>query len=80
MHGTEVTIAGILDTVANQYRVPRSTLDRVLADEDRRNLYLYGQGDDDRLTSAVEEGDIEDEGELADLRKRIEALENQVRE
>ena len=69
-----------VNSVANQYRVPQSTLNRVVDDEDRRNLYLYGEGNDDRLTSAVDEGDIEDKGELADLRKRIEALEDQISE
>lgn len=69
-----------VNSVANQYHVPQSTLNRVVDDEDRRNLYLYGEGDDDRLTSAVEEGDIEDEGELADLRRRIETLEDRIGE
>lgn len=69
-----------VNSVANQYRVPQSTLNRVVDDDDRRNLYLYGEGNDDRLTSAVEEGDIENKGELADLRKRIESLEDQVSE
>lgn len=63
---------------AEKHRVPQSTLNRVVSDENRRELYLYGEGEDDRLTEAVDTGEVEHESELAELRERIEDLEQQV--
>lgn len=64
-----------VNSVAEKYRVPQSTLNRVAGDEERRELYLYGESDDDRLSGAVDDGDIDAESELTKLRERIEQLE-----
>lgn len=68
--------------VAEDTGIPESTL-RSLAD-DRRDLYLRGEADDDRLDAALEDvRPIEDRKPIsgeADLNERVERLEQLVRE
>lgn len=66
-----------INAIAEQWQVPNSTLDRIVKDEDRRELYVYGESDDDRLAGAVDDGDLEPRSELAELRDRIEQLETE---
>lgn len=67
-----------VNSVAEKYRVPTSTLNRVVTDPDRRGLYLYGESEDSRLSRAVDEGDVDHESEIGELRERIKDLEKRV--
>lgn len=67
----EATLTGI----ARHAGIPQSSLSRVYNDPERRKLYLYGEHPDDRVESAVEEGDVGQDNELAELRERVERLE-----
>ncbi|WP_159357922.1 recombinase family protein [Halorubrum distributum] len=44
-----------VNSIARTYGVPQSSLDRVYKDEERRELYLSGETDDERLSTALGE-------------------------
>ena len=67
-----------LSAVARHTGVPKSSLSQVSNDADRRKLYLYGEANDERIETAVSDGDISHENELSMLRERIDDLEQQV--
>ena len=68
------------NSIAEEFRVPRSTLNRAAGDEERRRLYLYAEAEDDRLDEALASADLEVEAELSRLEERIATLEEQVAE
>lgn len=62
--------------IAESLGVPQSSLSRILNDEEKRRLYLYGEADDERLDDAV--SDVSRSSELASLRERIDDLESRL--
>jgi len=69
---------GSVNAISEEYRVPGSTLNRVVSDEDRRRLYLYGEADDERLGAAVDEADVEAEATVSELEQRLSELETRI--
>lgn len=65
----------MLTSVATHAGIPKSSLSRVHNDPERRQLYLYGEASDERVESAISDGDIDSRSEIAELRGRIETLE-----
>ncbi|MDS0297539.1 recombinase family protein [Halogeometricum sp. S1BR25-6] len=66
-----------VNSIARAYGVPQSSLDRIYKDEERRKLYLYGDSDDERLSTAVGET-TNRKSELSDLKERLAELEAKV--
>jgi DNA invertase Pin-like site-specific DNA recombinase len=66
-----------LTAVARHAGIPKSSLSRVRNDPDHRQLYLYGESSDERVEEAVNAADVAAESELAELRMRIERLEEE---
>jgi hypothetical protein len=66
-----------LTAVARHAGIPKSSLSRVRNDPEHRQLYLYGESADEQVEEALNTTDIEAESELAELRKRIEILEEE---
>lgn len=67
-----------VNAVADEYRVPGSTLNRAVSDEDRRRLYLYGESEDERLGGAVDEADVDAEATVSELEERLSELEAEI--
>jgi DNA invertase Pin-like site-specific DNA recombinase len=68
------------NSLAEQYNVPQSSLNRIYNDEERRQLYLHGENEafDQRVTDAIENVETDHEPELSSLKERVEQLESQV--
>jgi len=66
-----------VNSIARTYGVPQSSLDRVYKDEERRELYLSGETDDERLSTALGEASPR-QSELSDLEARLEELESKL--
>jgi DNA invertase Pin-like site-specific DNA recombinase len=64
-----------LTSVATHAGIAKSSLSRVRNDPERRRLYLYGEAPDERIESAIDDADVDSPSELAELRTRIETLE-----
>jgi DNA invertase Pin-like site-specific DNA recombinase len=63
--------------IARAYGVPQSSLDRIYKDEERRELYLSGNTEDERFSTALGE-QTPRESELSELKERLADLEAQV--
>jgi DNA invertase Pin-like site-specific DNA recombinase len=63
--------------IARAYGVPQSSLDRIYKDEERRELYLSGDTEDERLSTALGE-QTPRKSELSELKERVTDLEAQV--
>ena len=66
-----------VNSIARTYGVPQSSLDRIYKDEERRELYLSGETDDERLSTALGER-TPPSSELTDLEARLAELESKV--
>ena len=66
-----------VNSIARTYGVPQSSLDRIYKDEERRELYLSGETDDERLSTALGEG-APPSSELSELEARLAELESKV--
>ncbi|OSP07325.1 hypothetical protein B9H04_08205 [Halorubrum ezzemoulense DSM 17463] len=66
-----------VNSIARTYGVPQSSLDRIHKDEERRELYLSGDTDDERLSTALGE-ETTPQSELSDLKERLADLEAKV--
>lgn len=66
-----------VNSIARAYGVPQSSLDRIYKDEERRELYLSGNTDDDRLSTALGETPT-NRSEMSDLEERLADLEAQI--
>lgn len=66
-----------VNSIARTYGVPQSSLDRVYKDEERRELYLSGETDDERLSIALCKG-APRQSELSDLEARLIELESKM--
>lgn len=66
-----------VNSIARTYGVPQSSLDRIYKDEDRRKLYLSGETDDERFTTALSEQNPP-RSELSDIEARLTDLEAKV--
>lgn len=84
-HAMQLAVERVLTTddsvnsIARSFDVPQSSLDRIAKDEDRRELYLFGETDDERFETALEEKD-EDEATISQLEARLSDLEQQLSE
>jgi len=65
-----------INSIANKWRVPDSSLRRYLDDEDRRSLYLWGETTDDRIEAALADSRLADapEDRVGKLESMIEDL------
>lgn len=85
-HAMQLAVERVLTTddsvnsIARAFDVPQSSLDRIAKDEERRELYLFGETDDDRVDSALEEKDAEDEATLSQIEARLAELESKIDE
>lgn len=66
-----------VNSIARTYGVPQSSLDRIYKDEERRELYLSGNTDDDRLSTAIGETTTS-RSEVSDLKEQLAELEAQI--
>ena len=64
-----------LTSVATHAGIPKSSLSRVHNNPERRQLYLYGEASDERIEDAIGDADVDSQSEIAELRTRIETLE-----
>lgn len=67
-----------INRIATAFGVPQSSLDRIVKDREKQQLYLSGDTEDKRVTEALEEAEIKPSKVLTDLKSRVEALEKAV--
>ena len=67
-----------VNSTATAFNVPTSSLHTIVNDEEKVELYLYGSYNDSRVAHALNEGDIEQNGELNQLKNRLKDLEDSV--
>lgn len=65
-----------VNSTATAFGVPASSLHTIVNDEEKVELYLSGEHDDRRLARAVDNGDIEPDGELEHIKKRLDEIED----
>jgi transposase-like protein len=66
-----------VNSIARTYGVPQSSLDRIYKDQERRDLYLSGDTDDDRISTAIAEKGPQT-SRLSELEESLEELEAKV--
>lgn len=59
--------------IADRHRVPDTSLRRYLDDEDRRELYLFGDADDERIEDALADSRVGDDAD-----DRLDKLEGMI--
>lgn len=69
-----------INKIATSFGVPQSSLDRIVKDEEKRKLYLYGETEEERLSRAVKESEVEPEAEISQLAKKVQKLEEKLNE
>jgi len=69
-----------INKIATSFGVPQSSLDRIVKDEEKRKLYLYGETEEERLTRAVKESEVEPEAEISKLAQKMQKLEEKLEE
>jgi len=83
-HAMQLAVERVLTTddsvnsIAKAFDVPQSSLDRIAKDEDRRELYLFGESEDERVQSALEEKDEDDKSTLSQVEARLSELEAEI--